>query len=306
MTGWDGSITEPDPNDAGPEAEAEDTEDVEDVEEPEDAGTDEPTDDGEDADAPALIGGKFKTADDLLQSYNELQRRMHEQAEMLAQLQQPQDDEPDDPFGLWGTVLDSDDGQKLAEIIVQQPHRAQQVVEWVQQNTDQFGPDGDQILDGVFALWNAQNPRAAQAWIADQRLQVQMQEIQARQAPLEEAHAVQMMNAAVARASNELPNFMEYWPKILERISRPEVQRLVQADESYRSDPNKAFGLIEAAMSQIALEEWKQNMRQAASEANQADGTTVKKPRTQARSSVAAPAQDDVRDLFPPGTFREE
>jgi len=295
---------EPDPPDDEVEEAEEPTAEAEDAGEEPDA-----TDETEGADeAPSLIGGKFKSQDDLLKAYEELQREYHAKNQRQAEPEPDEDDQNEDPFGLWGTTFGNDEAQKLAQIIIDEPYRAQEVIEWVAQNPDQFGPHGAQVFNGLYGMWFNQAPAEANQWhleqIIAQRESEREQQYEERLAPLQQQHAQQMMNAAVARAHSEIPGVQENWQEIMNRIAAPQVQQIVEADPSYRSDPDKMYGLILAAAQQIAWEQHVENTRRAASDVPAAE-TTTKKPRTQARSTAAKPAPDAGMDLFPPGTFRE-
>jgi hypothetical protein len=183
------------------------------------------------------------------------------------------------------------------------------VIEWVTENQHEFGYRGEQVREQLFALWEAQAPLTAHRWLVKNELSEQRGEMEASYAqhlePLQSAHTQQMVQATIARFANEYPNATEYLPKVMERLQTPNVQNVIAQDPAYQTDPEKMFSLLQAAMSQIALEEWQTNMRLAANDAGQASETPAKKPRTQARSSVAKPPPDETVDMFPAGTFRQ-
>jgi hypothetical protein len=300
----EGTFRDPDTDeeDVAEEEEAPDTADV----------GDEGVDDGEEGDGAAaeapLIFGKYKTIEDAEKAHKELERQFHESRQQPPEPDEEEAPQDEDPFGVWGSVLGADDAQPLAEIIIQEPARAQEVIEWVTENQHEFGYRGPQVVSQLFALWQAQDPVAATDWRVETIIAARAEEMEASYAqhlePLQSAHTQQMVQATIARFANEYPNATEYLPKVMERLQTPDVQNVIAQDPAYQTDPEKMFGLLQAAMSQIALEEWQTNMRLAANDAGQASETPAKKPRTQARSSVAKPPPDETVDMFPAGTFR--
>lgn len=313
MTAWDGSLDEPattTPTLEEPETEEVDVED-DDAPDAEDAGTDDGDDgasDGEDpeelAPAAALIDGKFKTQDDLLAAYHEAQRALHESRQPQPEVEE-EDDENTDPYGLWGTELGDGEAQQLAQRLIDRPGEAEGIVSYVQQNQHLFGPAGADIADQMFALWNAQNPRAAQQFIVDQRWAEHQEQLQAQQAPIQSHYTHQMASMAVHRATAELPRFADFKDQIMETIQSPNMQAFLAANPEYASDPQKMFEVLQGAWTNLIANEYRTNQQLAAS-GEPAPETTAKKPRTQQRSTVAAPDTDEVIGLFAPGTFRPE
>jgi len=215
------------------------------------------------------------------------------------------DDEDDDPFGLWGTALGNDEAQQLAQRMIDKPGEAQAIFEYVQANHHQFGPAGPEIAEQMFALWNAQNPYAAQSWIADQRLAAYQEQIQQQQAPIQSHYTQQMASMAVHRATAELPRFADFKDQIMETITSPNMQTFLAANPEYASDPQKMFEVLQGAWTNLIAQEYRTNQQLAAS-GEPAPETTAKKPRTQQRSTVSAPDTDDVIGMFPPGFLRAE
>lgn len=291
---------------AGPETPADELTEPEEAEAPEESGADEPEGDASAAaEAVDLIDGKFKTQDDLLAAYHEAQRALHES-------RQPKEEEPEqedeDPYGLWGTALGSDEAQQLAQRMIEQPHEAEGIVAYVQANQEQFGPAGADIYQQMYALWNAQNPLAAQQWAVDQRWAEHEARIAEQQAPIQSHYVQQMAGLAVHRATAELPRFAEFKDQIMETITSPNMQNFLAANPEYASDPQKMFEVLQGAWTNLIAQEYRTNQQHAATASNsgQESGTTEKaKPRTQQRSTAAAPATGGVEDLFPSGTFRE-
>jgi hypothetical protein len=101
-----------------------------------------------------------------------------------------------------------------------------------------------------------------------------------------------------------LPRFAEFKDQIMAEIQTPSMQAYFQNNPEYTKDPDKMFQVLEAAWTKCVAAEYRNNQRFAAS-GEPAPETTAKKPRTQQRSTVAAPDTDDVIGMFAPGTFRD-
>lgn len=295
QTTWDGSLEE-DEETTEPEA-------VEAVpEEPDEGGTETDESDAEEPAEAPLIFGKYKDMDAAEKGHKELERQFHERQ------QQPEEEEAedDDPYGLWGTALGNDEAQQLAQQLIDRPRDAEEIIEYVRENQHLFGPNGADVYQQMYALWNAQNPLAAQQWAVDQRWAEHEARIAEKFAPLQENHEHQMLTIAIHRADQEIPGFRDKWPAMQERLMRPEAQSAIAKDPDYKGNPDKQFNLLLATAQIMAWEEYVQNQQLAAAASGGASTETPAtkgKPRTQQRSTAAAPSSDASDDLFEPGLF---
>lgn len=277
----------------------------------EESGADEPAEETEAPSEAPLLLGKFKDADALAEAYKSLEQQFHASRQPQPE---PEEEADNDPFGLWNPQLGNDDANQLAQLMMDEPQRAQEVVEWVTANPDQFGLHGVTIANQLYGIWQAQAPLDAQQWSLERLYARQQQEAEARYMervqPLEHSHMNQMAALAVHRATtgpDALPRFSELQQNVMEQISTPAMSQFFVDHPEYRADPDKMFEVLTAAWEKVVADEYRSNARKAAVDSGQEPATPAKKPRTQARSTAAAPSSDDtvVRDLFPPGTFKE-
>jgi hypothetical protein len=273
------------------------------AEEPVDSGADEAGEEAEEAVEAPLIFGKYKSVEDAEKAYKELERQFHAQQQQPEE-EEAEEEEDDDPFGLWGTALGNDEAQQLAQRMIDRPQEAQAIFEYVQANQGQFGQAGAEITSQMFALWNAQDPFSAQSWIADQRLAAYQEQIQQQQSPIQAHYTQQMASMAVHRATAELPRFAEFKDQIMETIQSPNMQAFLAANPEYASDPQKMFEVLQGAWTNEIAKEYRQTAQHNTAAPEPAGTPAVKKPRTQQRSTAAAPTPNEVDDLFEPGTFR--
>ena len=273
------------------------------VEEPVESGADEAGEDAEEAVEAPLIFGKYKSVEDAEKAYKELERQFHAQQQQPEE-EEAEEEEDDDPFGLWGTALGNDEAQQLANRMLERPSEAQAIVEYVEANQAQFGPNGAEISDQMFALWHAQNPRAAMRWHGEQEWNQRQELLQQQQSPIQAHYTQQMASMAVHRATAELPRFAEFKDQIMETIQSPNMQAFLAANPEYASDPQKMFEVLQGAWTNEIAKEYRQTAQHNTAAPEPAGTPAVKKPRTQQRSTAAAPTPNEVDDLFEPGTFR--
>lgn len=301
---WNGKLDEDEPVE-----EVDSTDEVasEEVEPPDEAETTE-TDDGEAPSEAPLIFGKYKSMEEAEKGYTEAVRALHESRQ--PQTEEVEEEVDQDPYGLWGTALGDGEAQQLAERLIQFPHEAQGIIEWVDENKAQFGLAGDQIADQLFQLWHAQNPRAAIRWDSQQQWTQHEAQIAEQNAPLQSHYTNQMAALAVHRATNgpdALPRFAEFKDQIMASITSQGVQAYLHQNPEFAKDPEKMFELLKGAWTNCVAQEYLANQQHAASASGEpAPGTPEKaKPRTQQRSTAAPPDSDDeVVGMFPAGTFR--
>lgn len=229
--------------------------------------------------------------EDQWKAYNEARSKLsqgeHRQPEAPAQEEAPYDPYADLPAGDDpGTV------ETLGAIFAGQnafqdgTYGPQAVLGWIAKNPDQLSAQ----TRGQFLLaWQQQDPWTAQQWVVQQTIQAEReqmrQELRQEYAPAVKATTEALMSSALVLASQEVPDFESWAPKIMEFIEK--------------ENPNAMMGCNTAAqvaarigdiIGVIASREQRAQRRQAASAASKPPPAAAN---TQTRSRASTSNERD-------------
>ena len=250
-------------------------------EEPEVEEVESGADDGAQTDEPIL--GKFKSQDDLVKAYQELERQFTQQR----QAEPEPEPEPEAPFDVWGglgSTMDEETERQIAARVYQDPAG---MMAWAEHpdTKAQFGP---QITARVFATWQQFDPYSAAVHAAKSASEQLFGPAQARieqmeAAAFEKQHKTEA-SEATRWAEMNLPDFETY------RVGVSELyNKYTQGD----TDPRiQTFDGMQTYIRQLYAEVRLNELLAQQAEAAQAENPQAsagKKARTQTRST-ASPA----------------
>jgi hypothetical protein len=129
------------------------------VEEPEVEDVESGADDGAAESEPIL--GKFKSQDDLVKAYQELERQFTQQRQAEPEVEE----EPEQPFDVWGglgSTMDEETERQVAARVYQDPAG---MMRWAE-HPDTIAQFGPQITPRVYATWQQFDPYGAAVYAA--------------------------------------------------------------------------------------------------------------------------------------------
>lgn len=180
-----------------------------------------------------LILGKFKTADDVIEAYKQLESQFTQNNQRLSDLEALLNDEDEAEYNeqpaAWGKPFqgEPENEEQLVGWAEKDPAGAAQ---WAIANANRVP---EEIVNAVWEHWHERKPAEAMAWYTQQQtLQLQQQyeeriaQIQAEVAPLRDAQTQTMYEASLSQLEQQIPDLADYSDKIQEYIDNIPVDQL--------------------------------------------------------------------------------
>jgi hypothetical protein len=248
-------------------------------------------DDGTAESEPIL--GKFKSQDDLVKAYQELERQFTQQRQAEPEVEE----EPEQPFDVWGglgSTMDEETERQVAARVYQDPAG---MMRWAEhpETTAQFGP---QITARVYATWQQFDPygaaRYAATKAAEEMVTQPRQELeQLQQQWFQQQHKAES-GEATRWAETNLPEWDAYRPKVLELY-----EKYTQGDQDPRIQSFESITVyLKQLYAEARLDDFIAQQQEAAGA--QPENAAGKKARTQTRST-ATPNTDvpsEIEDFY--------
>lgn len=187
----------------------------------------------QDAPEEDLILGKFKTADDVVEAYKQLESQFTQNNQRLSDLEALLNDEDEAEYNeqpaAWGKPFqgEPENEEQLVGWAEKDPAGAAQ---WAIANANRVP---EEIVNAVWEHWHERKPAEAMAWYTQQQtLQLQQQyeeriaQIQAEVAPLRDAQTQTMYEASLSQLEQQIPDLADYSDKIQEYIDHIPVDQL--------------------------------------------------------------------------------
>lgn len=196
---------------------------------------DEPVESGADvAEEPVeqeLILGKFKSADDLIEAYKNLESHNTQTAQRLSELEAllEGDDEGDEEPALWNATFNGEptNEEELIGWAERDPGAAAQ---WAIANANRIP---DETVNGLWDHWFERKPTEAMAWYTQQQTAQLQQQYEAelnalreQVAPLRDAQTQTMFESALGDLEQQIPDLSDYSDKIQQYIDNIPVDQL--------------------------------------------------------------------------------
>jgi len=198
-----------------------------------DAPMDAPDPAPQDAPEDELILGKFKSAEDVVEAYKQLEAQFTQNNQRLSDLEALLNDEDEDDYNeqpaAWGRPFqgDPENEEQLVGWAEKDPAAAAQ---WAIANANRVP---EEIVNAVWEHWHERKPAEAMAWYTQQQtLQLQQQyeeriaQIQAEVAPLRDAQTQTMYSSAIDVLEQQIPDLADYSDKIQEYIDNIPTDQL--------------------------------------------------------------------------------
>ena len=187
----------------------------------------------QDAPEDELILGKFKSADDVVEAYKQLEAQFTQNNQRLSDLEALLNDEDESEY--------NEQPAAGGRPFQGEPEKEEQLVGWAEKD-----PAGaaqwaiananrvpEEIVNAVWEHWHERKPAEAMAWYTQQQtLQLQQQyeeriaQIQAEVAPLRDAQTQTMYSSALDVLEQQIPDLADYSDKIQEYIDNIPVDQL--------------------------------------------------------------------------------
>lgn len=180
-----------------------------------------------------LILGKFKSADDVIEAYKQLESQFTQNNQRLSDLEALLNDEDEAEYNeqpaAWGKPFqgEPENEEQLVGWAEKDPAGAAQ---WAIANANRVP---EEIVNAVWEHWHERKPAEAMAWYTQQQtLQLQQQyeeriaQIQAEVAPLRDAQTQTMYEGAINTLESQIPDLADYSDKIQEYIDHIPVDQL--------------------------------------------------------------------------------
>lgn len=187
----------------------------------------------QDAPEEELILGKFKSADDVVEAYKQLEAQFTQNNQRLSDLEALLNDEDESEYNeqpaAWGRPFqgEPENEEQLVGWAEKDPAGAAQ---WAIANANRVP---EEIVNAVWEHWHERKPAEAMAWYTQQQtLQLQQQyeeriaQIQAEVAPLRDAQTQTMYSSALDVLEQQIPDLADYSDKIQEYIDNIPVDQL--------------------------------------------------------------------------------
>ena len=198
-----------------------------------DAPMDAPDPAPQDAPEDELILGKFKSAEDVVEAYKQLEAQFTQNNQRLSDLEALLNDEDEDDYNeqpaAWGRPFqgEPENEEQLVGWAEKDPAGAAQ---WAIANANRVP---EEIVNAVWEHWHERKPAEAMAWYTQQQtLQLQQQyeeriaQIQAEVAPLRDAQTQTMYSSAIDVLEQQIPDLADYSDKIQEYIDNIPTDQL--------------------------------------------------------------------------------
>jgi hypothetical protein len=259
-----------------PEPETPETPEVEQAETP---------DEGEQPAAEEAILGKFKTQDDLVKAYQELERQFTQERQQQPAPEPEPEEDPYNPLQNFAIGFDDADRQQIANSTMVNPEKT---LAWAMSaEISEWSPN---LKNEVYQLWHSFDPIAAQTYtakiaVAQEREQVEQlrAEWAAEQSERQAEQAVKNANIAFSEIQKNLPDFDRYRARVHELFTA----KPLADDDARLSDPKAMEDFVETLYSRARWEEFKR--QEAAAQTPAQPAKAGGKTRTQTRST-ATPA----------------
>ena len=195
----------------------------------------EPVDSGadvvEEAPQEELILGKFKSVDDMIEAYKNLESHSTQTNQRLSELEAllQDDDEEDDSPAVWGATFNGEpeNEEQLIGWAERDPGAAAQ---WAIANSNRVP---EETVNGLWDHWFERKPTEAMAWYTQQQTQQIRQEYEAelealreQVTPLRDAQTQTMFEGALGSLESQIPDLADYSGKIQEYIDNIPVDQL--------------------------------------------------------------------------------
>lgn len=186
----------------------------------------EPTDSGadvvEEAPQEELILGKFKSVDDMVEAYKNLESHSTQTNQRLSELEAllQEDDDDEEPVAAWGATFSGEptNEEQLIGWAERDPGAAAQ---WAIANSNRVP---EETVNGLWDHWFERKPTEAMAWYTQQQTQQIRQEYEAeldalreQVAPLRDAQTQTMFEGALGSLESQIPDLADYSGKIQEK-----------------------------------------------------------------------------------------
>lgn len=195
----------------------------------------EPTDSGadvvEEAPQEELILGKFKSVDDMVEAYKNLESHSTQTNQRLSELEAllQEDDDDEEPVAAWGATFSGEptNEEQLIGWAERDPGAAAQ---WAIANSNRVP---EETVNGLWDHWFERKPTEAMAWYTQQQTQQIRQEYEAeldalreQVAPLRDAQTQTMFEGALGSLESQIPDLADYSGKIQEYVDNIPVDQL--------------------------------------------------------------------------------
>ena len=179
-----------------------------------------------------LILGKFKTADDVLEAYRNLEAYNTQQNQRLSELEALLAADDEDEYEAprpWGVQFNGE------------PENEEQLVGWAERDPGQAAQwaiaNADRVpketVDGLWEHWFERKPTEAMAWYTQQQAQQVAQQyeqeiasLREQVAPLRDAQTQNMFEGALGSLEAQIPDLAEYSEKIQAYVDNIPVDQL--------------------------------------------------------------------------------
>lgn len=195
----------------------------------------EPTDSGadvvEEAPQEELILGKFKSVDDMVEAYKNLESHSTQTNQRLSELEAllQEEDDDEEPVAAWGATFSGEptNEEQLIGWAERDPGAAAQ---WAIANSNRVP---EETVNGLWDHWFERKPTEAMAWYTQQQTQQIRQEYEAelnalreQVAPLRDAQTQTMFEGALGSLESQIPDLADYSGKIQEYVDNIPVDQL--------------------------------------------------------------------------------
>lgn len=177
-----------------------------------------------------LILGKFKTPDDLIEAYKNLESHNTQTAQRLSELEALlQEDEEEPAPAAWGATFNGDP-QNEEQLIGWAERDPGAAAQWAIANSNRIP---EETVNGLWEHWFERKPTEANAWFVQQQTQQIRQEYEAelealreQVAPLRDAQTQGMFENALGSLEQQIPDLVDYSAKIQEYVDNIPVDQL--------------------------------------------------------------------------------
>ena len=178
-----------------------------------------------------LILGKFKSADDLIEAYKNLESHNTQVNQRLSELESllnSEDDEDEAPAA-WGATFNGEPSNE-EELIGWAERDPGAAAQWAIANANRIP---DETVNGLWDHWFERKPTEAMAWYTQQQTaqlqqqyEAELEALREQVAPLRDAQTQNMFEGALGSLESQIPDLADYSEKIQEYIDNIPVDQL--------------------------------------------------------------------------------
>ena len=179
-----------------------------------------------------LLLGKFKSADDMAEAYQNLEREFTQARQRATDLESLlQDDSPEeDARPVWNSSFSGGNPTNEEELVSWAQNDPGAAAQWAIANNDRVP---EETVKAVWEHWFEQKPTDAMAWYTHQQSQSVAQQYEAELAslreqiaPLRDQQTATLFESSIASLEDQIPDLADYSQKIQDYIDNIPVDQL--------------------------------------------------------------------------------